>query len=426
MSPTLLDSVVRSVFIGLCNLTWRVTLVAAAAAVCAVWLPAQNRTLRFTFWLTTLIAMAWVTVGACAGSWLVDWALPSSVSEWLKADVVSLNPDFGHIPIGPAGPRGVGDRLGSALSTELHWVPWAATVLWTAGAIAMAGRFVASRAGLFWLRGNARPVRRTEVLDMFRDLSAQIGVRRQTVVLASRDVKAPVLVGMFRRPAIILPESIAEQYPTQRLGPMLIHELAHIKRRDHIVNAFQHVLGIALYFHPAYWLVCRALEAERERSCDDYVVRVTRSPRNYALSLVELTEHVAGLAPVHNGDEPVAKGRRSATNRRVETLVARKTAPPEPSASAVAILVAAAILVAVPISASRIAYERHAAQPEPVARAGAAATFWSQDKPAGTASFRVGHVGQWRIQPDSAHRLNPIQVERGEGRVENSEEQGPR
>ena len=420
LSPSLLDTIVRSVFAGLCNLSWRVTLIAAAAAVFAVWLPAQNRSLRCAVWLTCLIAMAWVTVGTGIGSWVATWVFPSTFSDWLHADLVPLTATGRKAPI--AGLAYIGQRLGAGLSTEWRWIPWFVTVLWAAGAVAMAGRFVASRASLFLLRENARAVKRTAVLDMFRDLSTQIGVRRRTVVLVSREVKAPVVVGITR-PAIILPESIAEDYPMQRLAPMLIHELAHIRRRDHMVNAFQRLLAIALFFHPLYWLVCRALSTERERSCDDYVVRVTRAPRRYALSLAELAEHVAGRHPAHDATNAQSKSCRSATSQRVETLVSRKTVPPQPSAAAVAALVAVATIVAVPVSASRLVWQQKPFRPEPPPSVSTAAPVWPRSGQPGTVSFRVGDVGRWQVRAGSSPGADAAKrVGNGEGYIGDSAE----
>ena len=413
LSPSLLDTVVRSVFVGLCNLSWRVVLIAAAATVFSVLLSRQNCSLRCTVWLTCLIAMAWVTVGAGIGSWVMAWVFPSGFSDWLQADFVPLATTGTGVQI--AGVQPIGQRLGVGLSTNWRWVPWFVTVLWATGATAVAGRFVASRASLFLLRENAWPVKRTAVLDMFRDLSVQIGVRRHTVVLVSREVKAPVVVGITR-PAIILPESIAEDYPTQRLGPMLIHELAHIRRRDHMVNAFQRLLAIALFFHPLYWMVCRALSTERERSCDDYVVRVTRAPRRYALGLAELAEHVAGRHSVHNAVDTQSKRCRSVTSERVETLVSRKKVPPRPSAAAVGALVAVATIVAVPVSASRIVWQQESAGTEPAPSASAPPPLWRQNRRAPTVSFRVGDVGQWQIRQGSAPAADAVKsVEDGEG-----------
>ena len=413
LSPSLLDTIVRSVFAGLCNLSWRVALIAAAAAVFVALLPRQNRSLRCTVWLACLIAMAWVTVGAGVGSWVTAWVFPSGFSDWLQADIVPLAaPEAGRQL---AGVHAIGQRLGSELSTNWRWIPWFVAVLWATGATAMAGRFVASRASLSLLRENARPVRRTAVLVMFRDLSTQIGVRRNTVVLVSREVKAPVVVGMMR-PAIILPKSIAEDFPTQRLSPMLIHELAHIRRRDHLVNAFQRLLAIALFFHPLYWLVCRALSTERERSCDDYVVRVTGAPRRYALSLAELAEHVASHHPNHDATPTKSKKHRSATSERVETLVSREKVLPQPSAAAIAALVVAATIVAVPVSASRIVWQQRYARPAPAPIANAPPPVWRQNRQTPAASFRVGDVGQWQIRQGSAPAADTAKsVKDGEG-----------
>jgi len=422
-NPNLLDNLVWAAFTGLCNLTWRVALVTAVTAVCTVWLPAQNRSLRYTVWLSCLAAMIWVTVGAGIGSLLTGWLYPPAVAEWLQVDwIPTTSTGYGDLQVGATNLAHIGYRIGVALNGAWWWVPWAVTVLWMAGAIAMAGRFAASRASLFWLRENAHAVHRTSVLDMFRDLSAQMGVRRETVVLSSTDVKSPVVVGMIH-PAIILPESVAESYPTERLEPVLIHELAHIRRRDYIANTIQRILGIALFFHPLYWFMCRMLASERERSCDDYVIRVTRSPRRYALCLAELAEHVAGQPDSRVEHESRSRNRRSDTLYRVDSLVSRKSVPPRPSVLAVAALIIITTVLAVPISASRLVSEWRSAGSTISTVTHVGSTVRPQELAVETVSFKVGDVGRWNIQPGGTPTLDAANaVNSGEGYQSNRAE----
>jgi len=425
-NPSLLETFAATVFVGLCNLTWRTTLLVAVAAACTVWLPARNRTLRYMLWLSVLVAFAWVMLVPGFGSRLTAWAASPSFSEWLKVDLVAVNTPLTRAPAAEPGLR---HQLGSALTGRWQWVPLAVAGFWLTGAIVMAGRFVASRAGLFLLRENAHPVHRGVLLDMFRDLSAQIGTRRETVVLASGEVKAPVVLGIFR-PAVILPESIAEQYPVDMLEPILIHELVHIRRRDHVVNGLQRLLAIGLFFHPLYWVVNHILASERERSCDDYVVRLTGAPRRYALCLAELAEYIGSGRSKLPERSTRMPDRRSMTEQRVESLASRKTVPPRPSAALIVTLIVVATVVTVPVSASRIACDWRTENPDqvvyrttPPTAHGVGSVFGPQDTRSGRVSFRIGNVGQWDIRPDTVPAVNGIKhVKTGEGHsVENTE-----
>lgn len=412
MNLSLLDSLAGTLFSGLCNSVWRTTLVACAAMLGTACLPERNRTLRRAFWLTALAAMAWVMATPALMGPATRFLMPESVVAFLQFDVFPLDSDPLYTATGNFFDR---------------WVPWLVALSWTAGAVLMAGRFISSRAGLFLLRENAKPVNRAGILDMVRDLSAQVGVRRKTVVLSSRSVRGPVVVGITH-PAVVLPEHIAEKYPLDMLAPILIHELAHIRQRDHLVNAFQHLIGIGLFFHPLYWLICRRLVTERERSCDDFVVRLTGSPRRYALCLAEMAEHVTGYKLSNRPHEPLTD-----TEQRVDALVSRKSVSPLPSTAALVTLMAGAFLVTMPVTVSRIVYEPR--QLSAVAASESVSTGVGETPTPGipvehrtgnSASFRLGNVGRWQMDSETAPTYGAVKrVSRGERSGAKDAEQGP-
>ena len=74
------------------------------------------------------------------------------------------------------------------------------------------------------------------------------------------------------------------------LNAILLHELAHLRRRDDWTNLVQKVVGALLFFHPAVWWIEKKLALEREMACDDMVLAQTSSPRAYAECLVSLAE----------------------------------------------------------------------------------------------------------------------------------------
>jgi len=71
---------------------------------------------------------------------------------------------------------------------------------------------------------------------------------------------------------------------------ILAHELAHIRRYDHLVNLLQRLIEAFLFFHPGIWYVSRRLRVERELCCDDCVLAAGGNPADYADSLVRIAE----------------------------------------------------------------------------------------------------------------------------------------
>jgi hypothetical protein len=99
----------------------------------------------------------------------------------------------------------------------------------------------------------------------------------------------PAAIG-FRRPAIVLPAWTLRELSAEELRPILIHELAHLRRHDDWTNLLQKAARAIFFFHPAVWWIDARLSLEREMACDDAVLAATGNPRAYAGCLIGLLE----------------------------------------------------------------------------------------------------------------------------------------
>src|SRR5262249_47399960 len=114
-------------------------------------------------------------------------------------------------------------------------------------------------------------------------------VRRPARLLVSARIASPMAVG-FRNPAVLLPESLLPEFAGAELDHVLLHELAHMARRDDWTNLAARLASALFAFHPvALWIV-RQIDREREIACDDWVVSMTGEARPYATSLTRLFE----------------------------------------------------------------------------------------------------------------------------------------
>jgi len=94
---------------------------------------------------------------------------------------------------------------------------------------------------------------------------------------------------------------VVEALTDQELEAVLLHEVAHVRRRDNLVSLFQSWLGCVFWFHPVVWLINRQLLQERERACDEEVLSHTRNSQEYLSSLLKvfrssLGEKLAGAS----------------------------------------------------------------------------------------------------------------------------------
>lgn len=112
---------------------------------------------------------------------------------------------------------------------------------------------------------------------------------RKVSVLVSHRLEVPTAIG-FYKPAIILPAWLLESTPAEELKYILLHELAHLRRRDDWTNLAQKVLKALLFFLPSVWWIERRLSLDREMACDDAVLAHSGSPRGYAECLARVAE----------------------------------------------------------------------------------------------------------------------------------------
>jgi bla regulator protein blaR1 len=121
-------------------------------------------------------------------------------------------------------------------------------------------------------------------------LSRAIGLRQPIRLLQSGLVRVPVAIGLFK-PVILVPLGLLAHLPPEQVETILLHELAHIRRRDYLVNLLQCLAEAIFFFNPALLWISSLVRQEREACCDDIVVANTTRKRNYLEALVSFQEY---------------------------------------------------------------------------------------------------------------------------------------
>ena len=164
-------------------------------------------------------------------------------------------------------------------------------------------------------------------------------------VLASASLMEPGLVGLWR-PVLLVPESLPEHLTPPEIDAILAHEAAHLRRRDNLTAAIHMLVEALFWFHPLVWWIGARLIEERERACDEAVVRAGYDRATYARSLVESCR-VYLQSPL----SCVAGASGSNLKARVEAIMtAPATSPLSPLKKAL-LLAAGACAFATPVAA---------------------------------------------------------------------------
>jgi beta-lactamase regulating signal transducer with metallopeptidase domain len=266
MSAALLDHLWQSTLFAIC--AWSLTLV----------LRKNGAHLRHAVWLLASI------------KFLIPFSLLTMLGQQLKP----------YIGIENVPPLGLGaDDLSillaapvRAIGAEPIGVLWSsiATTVWLIGFLTLSFRWLVRWRGV-------REILRAAVPTA---IAAPMPVRTST------GLREPGVVGIVR-PVLLLPAEITTRLTPPQLEAVLRHEVCHVRRHDNLTSAIHMLVEAIFWFHPLVWWIGAHMLEERERACDESVVRSGSDPRTYAEGILRvcrsyLASDLACVAGVSGAD----------------------------------------------------------------------------------------------------------------------------
>jgi beta-lactamase regulating signal transducer with metallopeptidase domain len=210
-------------------------------------------------------------------------------------------------PVASVNPPAAAGIEGFAFAAKASWLSELQTWIlpaWCLGVLLLSIRLVWGGKQIMNLRySGSKP--EESVKTRVSKMADRIGLRRPVGVLISKLVDGPSVVGLLR-PAILLPAATLMHLTPEQLESILAHELAHIRRHDHLINAAQMVIETLLFYHPAVWWTSARIRRERELCCDDDAVRACGDSLCYARALTAL-ERFRAAAPALASGERMAR-----------------------------------------------------------------------------------------------------------------------
>lgn len=170
---------------------------------------------------------------------------------------------------------------------DLH-LPLIVTI-WFVGVTILLLRYLAQLAYVQRLISHGVQPFPPQLYDVIRKLEEKINIHRNVKYLQTFRISSPMTVGWLK-PVVLFPIGLFAKLDPSEVEAILLHELAHIKRNDYLVNVFQSLATILLFYHPATWWISGLLHQERENCCDDLVIELSGKPDEYATTLIHLQE----------------------------------------------------------------------------------------------------------------------------------------
>lgn len=167
--------------------------------------------------------------------------------------------------------------------------------LWLLGTAGVLTRELLAAVGLARWRRHARPLASARWIATLARTSAARGLDdRGMRVLESQHVASPCTWGVLR-PVLLLPTA-GDAWPESARRSALLHELAHVQRRDALSTLIARLACAIHWYNPLVWLAAERVRSLQERACDDAVLSAGAMPSEYAQFLLDVAAHVSGLS----------------------------------------------------------------------------------------------------------------------------------
>ncbi|WP_353718851.1 M56 family metallopeptidase [Dyadobacter sp. 676] len=270
------EAAIRAVCWTLVHSLWIGTLAAGLGGAVVMLTSKSSARLRYNLLGVCMVSFALVMAGLLAYEWSTEMQIGIKTDTFSGTLVWVNGLTLARMPI-----AGLEDRL-------VFFINQYSPVIFTVWLVSFLIKSLQFTAGLFFIqRVRTRRVQAAppEWECKLLSLGRRLGVKPRVRLLQSELVKVPLTVGHFK-PVILVPAGIFLQLSPGQIDTILLHELAHILRRDYLVNILQAMLETVFFFNPGLLWLSGLLREEREVCCDDIVLAQSPLKSTYLQALL--------------------------------------------------------------------------------------------------------------------------------------------
>jgi bla regulator protein BlaR1 len=368
------------------NHLWQSTLFALAIAFATLAFRGNDARVRYWLWLAASIKFLVPFSLLIAFGRLISWPVPPQVLD--SPGPVALT----MMQIGVPFSRPAVASAPAIDPVASYRIAMALIVAWLAGI-----EFICVRRFRMWKQIRAAVRASRPFASSAAAMPANLSVRVTNTVLE------PGVVG-FVRPVLLLPSGIDMRLTSEEFDAIVEHENCHVRYRDNLAAAVHMLVEAVFWFHPLVWWIGGRLVQERERACDEHVLRAFRNPRAYADGIVNVCKEYidAQLACVPGVSS-------SDLRRRIERIMKNETGEAMARWQKLALAISFAAVLIAPVAMGA------ASGPPASAQISSGPMGQPRDRAFTAASVKANMSGMLgsRLDPQAPGRLTAANVEAG-------------
>jgi len=244
------------------------------------------------FWVTVALGLAWAAAGLCSKRAALRHFLRLSALAVILAGpglATLFSPHYPvRVPVPAIRQISAAAHAPRDRRPDIDWrlLGMGLAALWAGGVAVVGCQTLLTPPALRRLYRNSEPGRLSEA--EMKALAGRVGLSGTwTLRISTQDDLPTALTWGAFKPVILLPRE-AKSWRPDRLDAVLLHELAHVRRRDGVTGLFAFLVCGLYWFHPGVWMTARAMRQDAEIAADDLVLASGIKPSFYAAELLHL------------------------------------------------------------------------------------------------------------------------------------------
>lgn len=275
---TLLYNISQVLGITILHSLWQGLLICMLVRLLLTGFPAASANIKYNLLYTGLVIMAlWFACTFFIEAKMYSWTTDTTAHSTLPGD---LYDDSAKQPINTRAGQSLYHQYKQFIQTYLPYI----SVLYLVSVLINLARLAMGWQNIRRIKKYATTAHAWQ--PVVNRLIERAGILKHVQISLSNLVDVPCAIG-YIKPILLLPVSISTQLSAEEIEVIILHELAHIKNNDYILNLIQQIMTLLLFLNPFAQLLSRMLNLERENRCDDTVLQMG-DPLTYAGALLKL------------------------------------------------------------------------------------------------------------------------------------------